>query len=288
MSKYIALAAVMAAFVVVRAQDNADAVNLIQSAEQAVRRAQYAEADALYAKAAALGDRPEIAPALLYLGVRALGRETAGRRGLLRAGGEGGPEGAAGRTGIELAGDDADAAGNGTERAGDAAAGMRRRPRRCSSRRWRVENPQSIEAVETLRKYCDVPPAQGRLEEATEMENEPARRSAQTGRATSQYSPAAAGRISGRRRRLGAEAALEVGAASTRKRRAPGRSRAQSCSSVDIGPDGRREFEVIRSLEPGLDQKAIEAVQQWRFKPGTKDGAPVTVRATIEVNFRLM
>jgi protein TonB len=47
-------------------------------------------------------------------------------------------------------------------------------------------------------------------------------------------------------------------------------------------------FEVVRSLEPGLDQKAIEAVGQWRFKPGAKDGAPVTVRATIEVNFRLM
>ena len=58
---------------------------------------------------------------------------------------------------------------------------------------------------------------------------------------------------------------------------------------VDISPDGTASnFEVIRSLEPGLDQKAIDAVQQWRFQPGMKDGAPVTVRATIEVNFRLM
>src|SRR5206468_10300899 len=73
MSKYIAVAAaVLAAFVVVRAQDT-DAVKLIQSAEQAVRHAHYAEADSLYAKAASLSDRPEIAPALLYLGVRALG-----------------------------------------------------------------------------------------------------------------------------------------------------------------------------------------------------------------------
>src|SRR5689334_18454258 len=71
--KYVALAAtVLAAFVVVRAQDS-DAGKLIQSAEQAVRHAQYTEADALYAKAASRGDRPEIAPALLYLGVRALG-----------------------------------------------------------------------------------------------------------------------------------------------------------------------------------------------------------------------
>ena len=74
MSKYIAVAAaVLAAFVVVRAQDT-DAVKLIKSAEEAVRHAHYADADALYAKAASLGDGPEIAPALLYLGVRALGQ----------------------------------------------------------------------------------------------------------------------------------------------------------------------------------------------------------------------
>jgi len=44
---------------------------------------------------------------------------------------------------------------------------------------------------------------------------------------------------------------------------------------------------VARALGMGLDQKAIEAVQQWRFKPGTKDGQPVPVSANIEVNFRL-
>jgi outer membrane biosynthesis protein TonB len=36
-----------------------------------------------------------------------------------------------------------------------------------------------------------------------------------------------------------------------------------------------------------LDRNAIDAIPQWRFKPGEKDGNPVTVRATIEVNFRL-
>jgi protein TonB len=46
-------------------------------------------------------------------------------------------------------------------------------------------------------------------------------------------------------------------------------------------------IEVTRSLDEGLDQKAIEAVHQWRFAPATLDGKPVRVQAAIEVNFRL-
>jgi outer membrane biosynthesis protein TonB len=45
-------------------------------------------------------------------------------------------------------------------------------------------------------------------------------------------------------------------------------------------------IKVQRPLGMGLDEKAIEAVQQWRFRPGMKDGKPVTVAATLEVNFR--
>jgi len=49
-----------------------------------------------------------------------------------------------------------------------------------------------------------------------------------------------------------------------------------------------QDVRVIRSLGLGLDQKAIEAVQKWRFKPGVKDGKAVPVFANIEVNFRLL
>ncbi len=49
-----------------------------------------------------------------------------------------------------------------------------------------------------------------------------------------------------------------------------------------------REMRVVRPLGLGLDQKAIEAVEKWRFRPGMKDGKPVPVQATIEVNFRLL
>jgi len=58
---------------------------------------------------------------------------------------------------------------------------------------------------------------------------------------------------------------------------------------VEIDPSGRAtNIKVQRSLGLGLDEKAIEAVKQWRFRPGYKDGRPVTVAATIEVNFRLL
>ena len=49
-----------------------------------------------------------------------------------------------------------------------------------------------------------------------------------------------------------------------------------------------QNIKVIHSLGLGLDQKAIEAVQKWRFKPGLKDGKAVPVFADIEVNFRLL
>lgn len=49
-----------------------------------------------------------------------------------------------------------------------------------------------------------------------------------------------------------------------------------------------RDLRVLRAIGLGLDEKAIEAVQKWRFKPGLKNGTPVAVQATIEVNFRLL
>jgi len=58
---------------------------------------------------------------------------------------------------------------------------------------------------------------------------------------------------------------------------------------IEVDPSGRAaNIRVARSLGLGLDEKAIEAVRKWKFKPGYKDGKPVTVAATIEVNFRLL
>lgn len=57
---------------------------------------------------------------------------------------------------------------------------------------------------------------------------------------------------------------------------------------VIVGPDGKpRDIKIQRSLGMGLDEKAIEAVRQWKFDPAKKDGQPVAVQINVEVNFRL-
>lgn len=59
--------------------------------------------------------------------------------------------------------------------------------------------------------------------------------------------------------------------------------------TVIVDPAGRvTNARVVRSLGLGLDEKAIEAVKKWKFRPGYKDGRPVPVSAEIEVSFRLL
>ncbi|MEO8595192.1 MAG: TonB family protein [Candidatus Solibacter sp.] len=59
--------------------------------------------------------------------------------------------------------------------------------------------------------------------------------------------------------------------------------------SVVIDVDGQaKDIDLIKALGLGLDEKAVLAINQWKFKPGEKDGLIVPVRATIEVNFRMM
>lgn len=49
-----------------------------------------------------------------------------------------------------------------------------------------------------------------------------------------------------------------------------------------------RDFRIIRPLGLGLDEEAVKAIRQWRFRPGMKDGHPVAVRVPIEATFRLL
>lgn len=57
-----------------------------------------------------------------------------------------------------------------------------------------------------------------------------------------------------------------------------------------VGVDGTvTRARVIRSLDTalGLDDAALAAVRSWLFKPGTKDGQPVPVVVSLNLDFRL-
>ena len=70
-----------------------------------------------------------------------------------------------------------------------------------------------------------------------------------------------------------------------RKARAEGIVAIQAVIRKDGSVDS---FRVIRGLGYGLDESAINTIAtKWRFKPGTLNGVPVDVQATIEVTFRL-
>ena len=57
---------------------------------------------------------------------------------------------------------------------------------------------------------------------------------------------------------------------------------------VIVGADGYpRDIKVARSLGLGLDEKAIEAVQKWRFLPARKGGVAVAVAINVELQFRV-
>jgi TonB family protein len=59
--------------------------------------------------------------------------------------------------------------------------------------------------------------------------------------------------------------------------------------SIVVDTEGRaRDIRVVKSVGMGLDEKAMEAVSKWKFKPGMKGGIAVNVFAQVEVNFRLL
>ncbi len=55
-----------------------------------------------------------------------------------------------------------------------------------------------------------------------------------------------------------------------------------------VGKDGRaHDIHVRQSLGMGLDEKALEAVSHWRFRPATLNGEAVATQIAVQVDFRL-
>ena len=68
------------------------------------------------------------------------------------------------------------------------------------------------------------------------------------------------------------------------------RNKYQGVCMISIVVDAQgypRNPRVVRSLGMGLDEKALEAVAKYRFKPALKNGKPVAAAILVEVNFRL-
>jgi periplasmic protein TonB len=47
------------------------------------------------------------------------------------------------------------------------------------------------------------------------------------------------------------------------------------------------DVKVVKPLSHGLDEASVDALKQWRFKPGTKDGEAVPVIVEVEMTFAL-
>jgi TonB family protein len=58
--------------------------------------------------------------------------------------------------------------------------------------------------------------------------------------------------------------------------------------SLVIAVDGKpSEIKLVRGLGSGLDEKAVECLEKWRFTPAMRNGEPVPQKATVEIIFRI-
>jgi TonB family protein len=48
-----------------------------------------------------------------------------------------------------------------------------------------------------------------------------------------------------------------------------------------------KQIRITKPLGMGLDDKAVETVQRWKFGPSLKDGSAVPVMINVEINFKL-
>lgn len=57
--------------------------------------------------------------------------------------------------------------------------------------------------------------------------------------------------------------------------------------AFDIGTDGTvTNIKVVRGFGMDLDEKAVEVIKQWKFKPAQGNGKPVPTPMTLDFVFR--
>lgn len=58
--------------------------------------------------------------------------------------------------------------------------------------------------------------------------------------------------------------------------------------ALTVGADGRGyDIKVLKPLGHGLDEKAVEAVQSWKWEPALDEGKPIESKMNVDVSFRI-
>jgi TonB family protein len=278
------------------------AVGLMKLGDLAVQRGQAGDAVDFYTRAVALGDTPQTAPALIYLGSRALGsKDTIQAASLVERALAVAPSGALAGRALTLKGSIAEANGLPGVAELQYLQALAQDP------------PNSPEAALTMETYARFLADQSRTGEAQAMKDRAKTiRDARVAALTTQWT--GSGSVAPNDPRSasagggippvpypGGSAPARVGGGVSAPvliyKREPGYSAEASAAKIQgtavlyviIGPDGKPySVKLIRGLGFGLDEKAAEAIGQWKFTPGKRDGIPVAVEASIEVNFRLL
>jgi TonB family protein len=259
------------------------AIGLMKLGDLAVKRGKVPDAVAFYTKAVALGDTPDTVPGLIYLGAHALGAKdpVAAEAFIDRA--------------LAVAASGAPAAHALTVKGNIALANGLPGVAELQYLQALAQAPsESTDAAFTMETYAKFLTDQSRTEEAAAM--------------MAQAKPIRAARVAAISaasaalpRAVASAEAVRVGngvsAPTLKSKIEPEYSEEARAAkyqgtvvlSVVIATDGQAtNLKLIKSIGFGLDEKAAEAVSQWQFQPGKKDGVAVPVQATIEVNFRLL
>jgi len=252
-------------------------MGLLKLADLEHRRGELVEAASSYAKAVpVLGNRPEAAAALIYLGTNAMRNKE--------------PDQAIDYFQKAQAADPA--------QAGTALMWMavvrqyQKSPEEAESlfkQALAAEKPSSPEAATTSELYAKFLEQQGRADEGKSLRDQAALVWKAEGAKAKPVRPDTASTAFRVGNGVTAPSVLYKADPEYTEEARLAKYQGTVVVSAEIGTDGLAyNMKAVRGLGLGLDEKAIEAISQWKFKPGTRNGQPVPVLATIEVNFRLL
>jgi TonB family protein len=276
-----------------------DAAGLVKLGDQARQQGHFDEAIGYYDKAvAAVGDRPETAAAFLYLGINRYDKEPAEALDYFERAqniAPSGPMAGPAMTWQAMVKQNQEGEAPTAESLYRAALA--------------TEEPNSPEAALTMESHAHFLRGQGRVSEAEAMEASASeirktrvaqlspKRQATTGASRTGNGGTGVVRYGDVSGLIAAQVGNGVTAPMLLHKIEPSYSieaRAAKVQgtvilSVVIGTDGAAsDVQLRKGVGYGLDEQAVNAIAQWTFKPGTRDGMAVPVQASIEVNFRLL